>query len=588
MAFFHMRNAAVAAGEGAKSAAGAAGLAVRSVGPTSSLGGAGSVESAPSIASMGGIRALGGIRQPDMLSALVEQAEVGYQKMAQEDARFAAPPEAQTDVGKPYTAADDTLLQLVVSREGVDGVAGIWDARAKLFNANAKNARTKNALRQRWNVLQNQGWTRLSDAESCTRKKQPSKWSAEDDACLRKVVAEHGNLEWLGKTIQFNAARRATNPSAVERNSSSVRDRWYILEDRAVAKSTGLATTALSSRKSIAKPLDKSAASETPRAKRFKETVRAHQKLHREITAINKDVSALEGVPPGSSEFEQEQLVLRTEQLVQAVENVDALWHAVQKGGRLEARVKLAKATCLQLTDTAKEVRTAIAAMFQPKQNVSVPETLPRPGKTKKSRQIRNANQHAQAGIARKVLLAWLAQEKDPPENMFNLASRSTFSKSEMVRLVNAALIEQGLLPAYEQSNLVNWFKNMAYKKTLVEQRRLPPAWTRKTSVAETRYLSGASLKERHGKKDTLDEEMDAQRYNIERLRALAQQQDQTIDHAIGQDEFLADHSSTQSQSACDQKTQQQQYAERAQTVLSNYIACEQPCIPDPYCATAW
>ena len=129
----------------------------------------------------------------------------------------------------------------------------------------------------------------------------------------------------------------------------------------------------------------------------------------------------------------------------------------------------------------------------------------------------------------------------------------------------------------------------MAYNKTLVDQGRLPPSWTRTTSVAETRYLSGAYLKEQYyGKKHNLNEQIDAQRYNIDRLRTLAQTQDQTTDHAIGQDEFTADHGSTQSQSAGGQKTQQQQYAERAQTVLSNYITCEQPRNPDPYCATSW
>jgi hypothetical protein len=481
--------------------------------------------------------------KPDMLSALVEQADAEVQKIVEEDARLAALPGARTDETAtklyPWTDEDDKLLQRVVSMTAADAPAGvaIWDARMNAFNAGRANVRTKNALRQRWNVLRSHGW-RAAPAEKTggVNTQSVQWWSPEDDACL--------------------SGEPKTKPLVASRSSASA----------ATGNHVG--------------------------SNNFKQAGNAHHKLRRDMAAINKDIAALRTVPVGHNTPEQEQLVSKVAQLIQAVENVDRLWLAVQSD-RLDAQVTLVWKTCLELTATAKEVRAWIGAAFKPESRAVIPDTTPdempdAKHPKKKRKQIRNANQHAQAGIARKVLLAWLAHEDPRPaqNEKYTFMARSQEAKDEMLRLVNAALIEHGLLPAYRHSNLVNWFKNMSYKQTLVAQGRLPPSWARANSNTEERYLSRSSTDPLTRRKSEWASD-DAYRYDPKRLRTLAESQDQTIAYAIGQDEFTADNFDTSSDARGAKKTQSQQCAEHAKRVLNNYINAEQPQLMDPYCATA-
>jgi len=368
----------------------------------------------PPAAPMGCLAPVGSVGpKPDMLSALVQQAA------AEEDALVGQasadeplksrehPPKSASRMvacnGKvvaSYTDEDDKALQRVVSMFGPEQPAGVpvWDKRVEAFNAMRQCARSKGALRQRWSVLRSQGWKALPEATG-QKESANSPWNAEDDECLRQmVVAPHG------------LARKDADSQVGSSDS--------------------------------------------------KQASKAHQKLRREMSAINSDVAVLRDRPVdrNGSDFLQEHIVSQLAQLMQAVENVDRLWFLVQKEGGCGAQIKLVKETCVELTATAKSLRSSIAAAFAP-QTVSANsaeqgDTTANTSRPKKKfKQIRNANQHAQAGIARKVLNAWLDLEDRPPKDRYSFVGRSDEQKTEMVRLVNAALIEQGLLPAYTKSN---------------------------------------------------------------------------------------------------------------------------------------
>ena len=581
------------------------GMAFLGAGGGGSVGGIGAMGGVLRMGSAQGVgRVLGCLGpKPDMLSALVEQADVEVQKIAAEDARLAALPAGRPDEtaikSYPWTDDDDKLLQRVVSTAALDAPAGVavWDTRTNAFNAGKTNVRTKNALRQRWNVLRSHGWSANPEETTSGATLQSVQWwSPEDDACLRKIVMENGETEWLATAKQFNAARHPGNCASDARTPAGVRERWFFMK---AMDGSSRATVALSSGQAETKPpvASKSSAGAATGnhvgSNNFKQAGKAHHKLQREMAAINKDIAALRTVPESHTRPEQEQLVSKVAQLIQAVENVDRLWLAVQSD-RLDAQVKLVRATCLELTATAKEVRVWIGAAFKPESRATIPDTTPdevsaakRP--QKKRKQIRNANQHAQAGIARKVLLAWLADEYPCPaqKDRYTLIARSKEAKDEMVRLVNAALLEHGLLPAYRYSNLVNWFKNMSYKQTLVAQGRLPPSWARANSDTEERYLSRSSSTDPSTGRKSKWTSDDAYRYDPKRLRILAESLDETIAHAIGQDEFTSDHFDNSSNPGRAKKTQYQRCAEHAKSVLTNYIKAEQPQLRDPYCATA-
>lgn len=544
-------------------------------------------------APMGCVAPVGSVGpKPDMLSALVEQAaaeEDALVEQAAADEPTTADQKAQKRMvnNGQYTDEDDKALQRVVSMFALEGATStpVWDQRVEAFNAERKSDRSKGALRQRWTVLKSQGWAALPGGQ---RRASPAPWTAEDDECLRQMVVEsERETEWVAKTAQFNAARQAANPSCAARTPHSVRYRWLKMKENPSSRSE---------RANAGSQVESSDSKQA--SKGHQQASKAHQKLRREMNAINKDVAVLRDAPEGHKEADylQEHIVAQVAQLVQAVENVHTLWLLAQKDGSVDAQAMCVKETCSELTEKAKTVRAAIAAAFE--QGDKLADTRDKLADTsrpkKKFKQIRNANQHAQAGIARKVLNAWLAQEDRPPtDNKYSHVARSQKQKTEMIRLVNAALIEQGLLPAYTQSNLNNWFKNLSYKQALISQGRLPPSWVRVDKRTETRYLSGPLTKEPQTlkggegrEKPGTHDAASARRY-IKRLTALAETQDQTMAHALGQDKFTAQQLEHGSETAGVQNTQYHQYAEHADAVLKGYVDSEKPQLPDPYSKTA-
>ena len=150
-----------------------------------------------------------------------------------------------------------------------------------------------------------------------------------------------------------------------------------------------------------------------------------------------------------------------------------------------------------------------------------------------------------QAAIGRHVANAYIDQEDPQAQSPYTPGARPRSANEEIVRLVNAALIEEGLPPTYQWDNLINWMKNKSYKNTLVDQGRLPPSWTRKREGSEDAYLSGGgdtsptgqrtSPRPRKQKERSLEH---TKKYNIDRLRKLAAMQDRNMANSLGEDQF--------------------------------------------------
>jgi hypothetical protein len=432
-----------------------------------------------------------------------------------------------------WSDGDDKFLQELVStpNDGLQLLKGgsIWDVREKSWNGVMSPKRTGNALRQRWGFLKRSGWKVLEVPPV----KTATRWDTADDDCLRKLVAAGGEKDWDKKAAALNAVRSTGMHS--NRSASSVRNRWKWIKTQENAEAAAREAKAAEVRA-------KEAARVMEAEIRYKAAVREHGTMQRVMSAITKEITSL---GCGHVQFhggpEQEEVVSEMQTLIGAVDSVDRLWIALRKSEtRSDVQVALVNDRCVLLSAEAKELKRRISAVFHTV--VSEPEKpveLPQP----KSKQPRNNGM--QAAIGRHVANAYIDQEDPQAQSPYTPGARPRSANEEIVRLVNAALVEEGLPPTYQWDNLINWMKNTSYKNTLVDQGRLPPSWARKTEGSENAYLSGGgdiisptgqrtSPGPRKRKERSLEH---TKKYNIDRLRNLAAMQDRNMANPLGKDQ---------------------------------------------------